>query len=550
MEGMPPLLNEERIALATRRAERRRVPTAQQARVVSVYDTNTYLCDYAARRVESRAAQGQEGDGGDGAKWRRAPRVVSALSRLQRSSRRSSKRSSEAPKQRHPCTCDGDNAPSAAPAKVPRLADTQNQKRKGFNRAFIDLALGMSFFTVDKVAYIAANDFLKSPTLMVTCYLEWAAACERLATSGQLSTAASELLLELAEMLTLTPAACLDYFDAIYLRDDLDGEHAGFSPSGHLLRNESIFSELDAEFDHLPLLLTRPLAPIQVALKHDLKEFLAQPVVNSFMRSEWVGGGIAELLQGDIWELRRTGLFAVVGLPLYLPYNLVILSIVAVVPSFEQWYVRYLGFQQMQTHERVFRGLCFIPAFKYATCAPRAFSNLQPSIERPLVRDTAMWLTCVAEWRGTQRCGCWRRVYLVSLQPARPSTRQERARRRFDRDTLHAAPNAAVPRRVGRACLRERRAVDVRPRLHVHLHGGRVDRGADDRVHHHLHGARARQEVGRRPRLHGEPQRCHFRPWLQHDICHKQHRLIQLLRVQRRPDCAWPLAHVDHVGLW
>ena len=32
-----------------------------------------------------------------------------------------------------------------------------------------------------------------------------------------------QVLLELAEMLSLTPAACLDYFDAIYLRDDLDG---------------------------------------------------------------------------------------------------------------------------------------------------------------------------------------------------------------------------------------------------------------------------------------------------------------------------------------
>ena len=74
------------------------------------------------------------------------------------------------------------------------------------------------------------------------------------------------MLLDLSEMLTLTPAACLDYFDAIYLREDLDGEHAGFSPSGHLLRNESILNELDAEYDHLPLQLTRPLAPIQVWL--------------------------------------------------------------------------------------------------------------------------------------------------------------------------------------------------------------------------------------------------------------------------------------------
>ena len=72
------------------------------------------------------------------------------------------------------------------------------------------------------------------------------------------------------------------------------------------------------------------------------------------------------LLQGDIWELRRTVLFAILGIPLLLPYNIVILCIVAVAPSFEKWYMRYLGFQQMQTHERVLRGLCFIPAFKYA----------------------------------------------------------------------------------------------------------------------------------------------------------------------------------------
>ena len=56
------------------------------------------------------------------------------------------------------------------------------------------------------------------------------------------------------------------------------------------------------------------------------------------------------LLQGDIWELRRTVLFAILGIPLLLPYNIVILCIVAVAPSFEKWYMRYLGFQQTQTH--------------------------------------------------------------------------------------------------------------------------------------------------------------------------------------------------------
>ena len=87
---------------------------------------------------------------------------------------------------------------------------------------------------------------------------------QAIADSGQLSKSASVRAQNLAEALELAPAACLDYFDAIYLREDLDGEHAGFSPSGHLLRNESILNELDAEYDHLPLQLTRPLAPIQV----------------------------------------------------------------------------------------------------------------------------------------------------------------------------------------------------------------------------------------------------------------------------------------------
>ena len=42
----------------------------------------------------------------------------------------------------------------------------------------------------------------------------------------------------------------------------------------------------------------------QVALKHDVKSFLEQPVVHSFMRSEWKGGGINELLVDD-YEFRK-----------------------------------------------------------------------------------------------------------------------------------------------------------------------------------------------------------------------------------------------------
>ena len=85
-----------------------------------------------------------------------------------------------------------------------------------------------------------------------------------LAASGQLSLAVSNGILELAELLMLAPAACLDYFDAQYTKSDADGEYAGFSISGHLLRNESVVNRVGAEYKHLPLMLTQPLAIIQV----------------------------------------------------------------------------------------------------------------------------------------------------------------------------------------------------------------------------------------------------------------------------------------------
>ena len=71
-------------------------------------------------------------------------------------------------------------------------------------------------------------------------------------------------LWQFAEVLVLTPAACLDYIDAMYTKVDSDGEYAGFSLAGHILRNESMHDKTDPEYAHLPVLLTRPLAPIQV----------------------------------------------------------------------------------------------------------------------------------------------------------------------------------------------------------------------------------------------------------------------------------------------
>ena len=138
------------------------------------------------------------------------------------------------------------------------------QKKVGFNAAFIRLLVGMSYFSVDKIAYLAANDFLRNPMVMICTYLEWSAAADAVARSGQLSLASSKIIAEFAETLIMTPAACLDYIDAMYILEDPDGEYAGFPLSGHLLRNESIISRTDPEYEHLPLMLVSPLGPIQV----------------------------------------------------------------------------------------------------------------------------------------------------------------------------------------------------------------------------------------------------------------------------------------------
>ena len=60
------------------------------------------------------------------------------------------------------------------------------------------MATGLSFFPVDRIAMLAANDFLTHPTLMICTYLEWAAAMDRLARSGQLSLSTSTTLKEVS----------------------------------------------------------------------------------------------------------------------------------------------------------------------------------------------------------------------------------------------------------------------------------------------------------------------------------------------------------------
>jgi hypothetical protein len=102
-------------------------------------------------------------------------------------------------------------------------------KMKVFTQEFVDTALAMSYFPVSKICKMAANDFLRNPSLMIAVYLEWSTAAQMLADSGQLSTGASNGVLELAETLALAPAGCLDYLNAAYIKHFEQTEYAGFS---------------------------------------------------------------------------------------------------------------------------------------------------------------------------------------------------------------------------------------------------------------------------------------------------------------------------------
>ena len=73
------------------------------------------------------------------------------------------------------------DSPHAKKTPSPKSPDTpaENVKRRGLSRLFIELVGGMSFFPLPKIANLAANDFLKNPTLMIAVYLECAATRSR-----------------------------------------------------------------------------------------------------------------------------------------------------------------------------------------------------------------------------------------------------------------------------------------------------------------------------------------------------------------------------------
>ena len=248
------------------------------------------------------------------------------------------------------------------------LPELGREKQVGFTRKFIAMSTGLSFFPIDQISMLAVNDFLRSPVLMISCYLEWASAMKRLAQSGNLSLSACKVLNEVlcahhhcaflpterciscpsrqlhapriptqtADLIAQTPAACLDYFDAEYTKVDDDAEYAGFPLSGHMLANFMVLDRKRPEYEHLPLIVTKPLGSIQVALKHELRSFLAQPVVHSFMRTMWNGGSYLKLVNSPPEALWKVVAPWILFWWLILPYNLVVLLISATFPPFEQ----------------------------------------------------------------------------------------------------------------------------------------------------------------------------------------------------------------------
>ena len=99
--------------------------------------------------------------------------------------------------------------------------------------------------------------------------------------------------------------------------------------------------------------------------QHDLKDFLAQPVVHHFMRTSWIGGGFNELTQAKRTELYRVAATWFFLWWLILPCNFLIFLIAAFVPPFEEWYTKWMELENHQTHERLFYGFFFQPCVKF-----------------------------------------------------------------------------------------------------------------------------------------------------------------------------------------
>ena len=254
------------------------------------------------------------------------------------------------------------------PGEIQKITEQHHRasrlnRRVGFTKEFQDLVIGISYFTVDSIARLAANDFVRNPTLMIIVYMEWSSAAETLAKSGQLSQGASNGVLQLAETLALAPAGCLDYFDSECLKEFGDNSHAGFTLSGHILKNMSILDPSGSEYHELPPTITASHAPILAAIRNNHKGFLSQMMVYLFLCDNWKGGGWNSYsFSQKLWY--SAGLLCFSWL--IVTVHFILLMLFAICPPLSRFYASRFAFHKSSTMMRLVFGLVFNPLFRWS----------------------------------------------------------------------------------------------------------------------------------------------------------------------------------------
>ena len=222
MKGIYPFLNREAWDVGRRRIVRSSLPKDAKgkitehivARISCRYECNAYFADrarrFADRQPEVDAAQRSEVES-----LRAEMARISTMSRESTSAREPKAKMQDegwkdllqdanraTPKKgfnkgfvelvvRTRRRCANPGFPSSHRTHTRRLGRTRSNWRAQV-RTLRDAQVGMSLFQMDKIANLAANDFLRDPILMMAAYLEWSAGARALARSGQLSLAASK----------------------------------------------------------------------------------------------------------------------------------------------------------------------------------------------------------------------------------------------------------------------------------------------------------------------------------------------------------------------
>ena len=182
-----PFTNVGKLRMRRRRRTRALMPGVKLPRVTGLYELNLFAVELEQRYRSAQATEERRARTSSEAPakkvagrdmLKRANSFVSMAKHVEsvEHDRHTGSSVSEADREH-------DEAESAA------ANGSKSIKRRGFSKMWVDLVIAVSFFPVDWLARLAANDFLSDPGLMTAAYLEWSAALEELAVSGQLSTA-------------------------------------------------------------------------------------------------------------------------------------------------------------------------------------------------------------------------------------------------------------------------------------------------------------------------------------------------------------------------